>query len=54
MVPATFEQVPQPGLLYKPLHDFNLRANMTILQRKQESTGAVLAWLALSRPDLVF
>ncbi|WP_459176109.1 LysR substrate-binding domain-containing protein [Ewingella americana] len=54
MVPATFEQVPLPGLLYKPLHDFNLRANMTILQRKQESTGAVLAWLALSRPDLVF
>ncbi len=52
MVPATFEQVPLPGLLYRPLRDFNLRANMTILQRKHESTGAVLAWLALSRPGL--
>ncbi len=51
MVPATFEQVPLPGLLYKPLRDFNLRANMTILKRQQETTGAVLAWLALSRPS---
>lgn len=51
LVPATFEQVPLPGLLYKPLQNFNLRATMTVLQRKQESTGAVQAWLALSCQD---
>src|SRR5476649_3022697 len=52
LVPSTFEQVPLPGLLYKPLTDFSLRANMILLHRIQETTGSVLAWLALSRNSI--
>jgi hypothetical protein len=43
--------VPLPGLLYKPLDDFSLRANMILLHRTQESTGSVKAWLALMRSN---
>lgn len=49
LVPSTFEQVPLPGLLYKPLDNFSLRANMILLHRTQETTGSVKAWLALTR-----
>ena len=48
LVPSTFEQVPLPGLLYKPLDNFSLRANMILLHRTQETTGSVKAWLALT------
>lgn len=51
LVPSTFEQVPLPGLIYKPLENFSLRANMILLHRKQESTGSVKAWLALKRSN---
>jgi DNA-binding transcriptional LysR family regulator len=51
LVPSTFEQVPLPGLLYKPLENFSLRANMILLHRTQESTGSVKAWLALTRSN---
>jgi DNA-binding transcriptional LysR family regulator len=49
LVPSTFEQVPLPGLIYKPLDSFSLRANMILLYRAQETTGSVKAWLALTR-----
>lgn len=49
LVPSTFEHVPLPNLLYKPLQGFALRANMMLLQRRAETTGSVLAWLAVSR-----
>jgi len=51
LVPSTFEQVPLPDLLYKPLDNFSLRANMILLYRTQESTGSVKAWLALTREN---
>ena len=51
LVPSTFEQVPLPGLLYKPLDNFSLRANMILLHRTQESTGSVKAWLALTQEN---
>lgn len=49
LVPSTFEKVPLPGLLYKPLENFSLRGNMILLHRAQETTGSVKAWLAVSR-----
>ncbi len=51
LVPSTFEQVPLPGLLYKPLDNFSLRANMILLHRTQETTGSVKAWLALTQEN---
>lgn len=51
LVPSMFEQVPLPDLLYKPLDNFSLRANMILLYRTQESTGSVKAWLALTREN---
>ena len=51
LVPATMMQVAIPGLVYKVLDAPELAADLMLISRGEESSGAVLAFLALARQE---
>ncbi|MRW94657.1 LysR family transcriptional regulator [Duganella sp. FT80W] len=49
LVPDPMEQLRLPNIVYKPLRGLKLSANLVLVSRRQEASGAVLAYLALAR-----
>lgn len=47
MIPAPLQQVHIPGLVYRPLNEPNLTANLVLISREQESSASVKAYLEL-------
>ncbi|HZZ11293.1 MAG TPA: LysR substrate-binding domain-containing protein [Paraburkholderia sp.] len=49
LVPAPLEHVSIPNLIYRPLVEKSLSADLLLVSRADETSGAVLAFLALAR-----
>lgn len=47
LIPAPLQQVHIPGLVYRPLNEPELTANLLLISRKQEPGAAVNAYLSL-------
>ena len=47
LIPAPLQQVHIPGLVYRPLNEPNLTANLVLISREQESSASVKAYLEL-------
>lgn len=52
LVPAPVQQVAIPGLVYRSLNAPELMANLLLISRKEETSGAVKAYLALVNPRI--
>ncbi|KGT95051.1 LysR family transcriptional regulator [Erwinia typographi] len=52
LVPAPVQQVAIPGLVYRSLNAPELMANLLLISREEETSGAVTAYLALVNPRM--
>lgn len=48
LIPAPLQQVHIPGLVYRPLNEPDLTANLVMISRAQEASATVKAYLALT------
>lgn len=51
LVPASLEQVRIPNLVYRPLAEAGMATDLVLVSRVAETSGAVLAYLALARQE---
>jgi len=49
LVPAPIDQVTIPNLIYRPIVETDMSADLLLFSRANETGGAVLAFLALAR-----